>query len=182
MGLRLSKEPTEELQEGPSCITSSKLHARQASIRVKSKQPMPDHNELERRFTKVLVSWLTKRRKRVCSALQTRPWCELCWKNCVLANAVFKMFLWVFSQLRFLRAVFARDAKTTTFCDLLWPPATALSYFTVTPQTKIVFLLKIGKRIKITRDLIGFLPVLYFKRKRHKFAPLCALNEIDLPI
>jgi hypothetical protein len=41
-------------------VISSKLHGRQASIRqstirAKSKQPMPDPNELERRFTKVLV-------------------------------------------------------------------------------------------------------------------------------
>lgn len=33
----------------------SKHHARQASIRVKSK-PMPDPSELEKRFGKVLVS------------------------------------------------------------------------------------------------------------------------------
>lgn len=60
MGMALSKENT----SGPdteSVIPSSKLHGRQASIRQstikpKAKQPMPDPHELERRFTKVLVS------------------------------------------------------------------------------------------------------------------------------
>lgn len=36
-------------------VISSKHNARQPSIRIKSKQPMPDPLELEMRFTKVLV-------------------------------------------------------------------------------------------------------------------------------
>lgn len=60
MGLSISKEEQPPPQQGPpdkpESVISSKHHARQASIRVKSKQPMPDPNELERRFTKVLVS------------------------------------------------------------------------------------------------------------------------------
>lgn len=60
MGMALSKENTSG-QDTESVIPSSKLHGRQASIRQstikpKAKQPMPDPNELERRFTKVLVS------------------------------------------------------------------------------------------------------------------------------
>lgn len=56
----MSKENT-SAQDTESVIPSSKLHGRQASIRQstikpKAKQPMPDPNELERRFTKVLVS------------------------------------------------------------------------------------------------------------------------------
>lgn len=39
-----------------SVLSSSKHNARQSSIRIKCKQPMPDPSELERRFTKVLVS------------------------------------------------------------------------------------------------------------------------------
>lgn len=62
MGMALSKENTSG-QDTESVIPSSKLHGRQASIRQstikpKAKQPMPDPNELERRFTKVLVSLL----------------------------------------------------------------------------------------------------------------------------
>ncbi|KAK9730257.1 Diaphanous GTPase-binding Domain [Popillia japonica] len=60
MGLSISKEEQPPPQQGPpdrpESVISSKHHARQASIRVKSKQPMPDPNELERRFTKVLAS------------------------------------------------------------------------------------------------------------------------------
>lgn len=61
MGMALSKENT-SVQDTESVIPSSKLHGRQASIRQstikpKAKQPMPDPNELERRFTKVLVSF-----------------------------------------------------------------------------------------------------------------------------
>lgn len=66
MGLTQSKEgsldqlqPQEQHQQNRD--VSSKLHGRQASIRqstikAKSKQPMPDPSELERRFTKVLAS------------------------------------------------------------------------------------------------------------------------------
>nr|CAI5853392.1 unnamed protein product [Callosobruchus analis] len=57
MGLTVSKESS-STQEAESCL-SPKLHSRQASIRQstikpKSKHPMPDPIELERRFTKVL--------------------------------------------------------------------------------------------------------------------------------
>jgi hypothetical protein len=60
MGLGVSKEGPCQEPERPESVISSKLHGRQASIRqstirAKSKQPMPDPNELERRFTKVLV-------------------------------------------------------------------------------------------------------------------------------
>ncbi|XP_022920232.1 formin-like protein [Onthophagus taurus] len=64
MGSAISKGEQQQqpsaLHPGPSdkteSVISSKHHARQASIRVKSKQPMPDPNELEKRFTKVLAS------------------------------------------------------------------------------------------------------------------------------
>ncbi|KAK9892895.1 hypothetical protein WA026_022577 [Henosepilachna vigintioctopunctata] len=63
MGLSLSysKEPSIEEPDRPESVISSKLHGRQASvrqstIRPKQKQPMPDPSELEKRFTKVLVS------------------------------------------------------------------------------------------------------------------------------
>jgi hypothetical protein len=61
MGLGVSKEGPCQEPERPESVISSKLHGRQASIRqstirAKSKQPMPDPNELERRFTKVLAS------------------------------------------------------------------------------------------------------------------------------
>lgn len=64
MGMISSKESPPALEatpDRPESIISSKMHGRQASvrqstIRAKSKQPMPDPNELERRFTKVLVS------------------------------------------------------------------------------------------------------------------------------
>ncbi|KAJ8952117.1 hypothetical protein NQ318_018452 [Aromia moschata] len=62
MGLAISKEasPARDADRADSVI-SSKLHGRQASIRqstikAKAKQPMPDPNELERRFTKVLLA------------------------------------------------------------------------------------------------------------------------------
>lgn len=66
MGIISSKESPPALEsapERPESVISSKMHGRQASvrqstIRAKSKQPMPDPNELERRFTKVLVSFL----------------------------------------------------------------------------------------------------------------------------
>lgn len=51
--------------ESPNTTSSEPIktqhHVRQASIRAK--QPMPDPNELERRFTKVLVC--QKRKKRI---------------------------------------------------------------------------------------------------------------------
>lgn len=63
MGLNLSylKESSSEETERPESVISGKLHGRQASvrqstIRPKQKQPMPDPHELEKRFTKVLVS------------------------------------------------------------------------------------------------------------------------------
>lgn len=61
MGLGVSKEDSSGEPETPESVISSKLHGRQASIRqstikAKSKQPMPEPTELERRFTKVLVS------------------------------------------------------------------------------------------------------------------------------
>ena len=64
MGLGLSKEGPCQEPERPESVISAKLHGRQASIRqstirAKSKQPMPDPSELERRFTKVLVSRVT---------------------------------------------------------------------------------------------------------------------------
>nr|XP_023011554.1 formin-like protein CG32138 isoform X1 [Leptinotarsa decemlineata] len=60
MGITVSKEALPEADR-PDSVISSKLHGRQASIRqstikAKEKQPMPDPNELERRFTKVLAS------------------------------------------------------------------------------------------------------------------------------
>lgn len=58
MGLLYSKEepPVQHnMPDRPESIISSKHQARQSSIRVKSKQPMPEPSELERRFTKVLV-------------------------------------------------------------------------------------------------------------------------------
>lgn len=61
MGLGVSKEASSAPEpDRADSVISSKLHGRQASIRqstikAKAKQPMPDPNELERRFTKVLV-------------------------------------------------------------------------------------------------------------------------------
>lgn len=59
MGLPFTKDASEDVEERPE--PGSKLHGRQASIRqstirAKAKQAMPDPGELERRFTKVLVS------------------------------------------------------------------------------------------------------------------------------
>lgn len=34
-------------------------HVRQASVRSRAAQPMPDHNELDTRFAKVLVSFIS---------------------------------------------------------------------------------------------------------------------------
>ncbi|XP_018568312.1 formin-like protein CG32138 isoform X1 [Anoplophora glabripennis] len=62
MGLGVSKEASSAPEpDRADSVISSKLHGRQASIRqstikAKAKQPMPDPNELERRFTKVLAS------------------------------------------------------------------------------------------------------------------------------
>ncbi|KAK5644344.1 hypothetical protein RI129_005644 [Pyrocoelia pectoralis] len=61
MGLLTSKEEPaiqqNNLSDRPESIISSKYgHGRQPSIRAKSKRPMPDPNELERRFTEVLAS------------------------------------------------------------------------------------------------------------------------------
>lgn len=58
MGLMFNKEENpihHNISERPDSVISSKHNARQSSIRIKSKQPMPDPAELERRFTKVLV-------------------------------------------------------------------------------------------------------------------------------
>lgn len=67
MGLAASKESTttttnneDHDRANNDTFITSKLHGRQASIRqstirAKSKQPMPDPHELERRFTRVLV-------------------------------------------------------------------------------------------------------------------------------
>lgn len=73
MGIISSKESPPALElppERPESVASSKMHGRQASvrqstIRAKSKQPMPDPNELERRFTKVLVSYFLTTQKPV---------------------------------------------------------------------------------------------------------------------
>lgn len=59
MGLTGSRSESPTLSAPPDCIggvtTQTKQHhVRQPSIRTK--QPMPDPNELEKRFTKVLVS------------------------------------------------------------------------------------------------------------------------------
>lgn len=67
MGILSSKEAPphqEAVPDRPESIISSKMHGRQASvrqstIRAKAKQPMPDPMELERRFTKVLVGFIT---------------------------------------------------------------------------------------------------------------------------
>ncbi|XP_060529722.1 formin-like protein isoform X3 [Cylas formicarius] len=63
MGLALTKDSStmEQETDRAESVISSKLHGRQASIRqstirTKSKQAMPEPNELERRFTKVLAS------------------------------------------------------------------------------------------------------------------------------
>ncbi|KAK4875086.1 hypothetical protein RN001_011508 [Aquatica leii] len=60
MGLLTSKEEPatqQSLSDRPDSIISSKYgHGRQPSIRAKAKRPMPDPNELERRFTEVLAS------------------------------------------------------------------------------------------------------------------------------
>lgn len=61
MGLLTSKEepaPQQCIPDRPESIISSKHHGhgRQPSIRTKSKRPMPEPIELERRFTEVLVS------------------------------------------------------------------------------------------------------------------------------
>ncbi|CAH0555956.1 unnamed protein product [Brassicogethes aeneus] len=63
MGLVASKEApmAQQQQQEVESLNSSRLHGRQASIRqstmkAKAKQPMPEPNELERRFTKVLAS------------------------------------------------------------------------------------------------------------------------------
>lgn len=67
MGLLSSKEeaPSERPESVVSSSKPTNLQPRQASIRqstikAKSKQPMPDPIELERRFTKVLVSYFLK--------------------------------------------------------------------------------------------------------------------------
>ena len=64
MGLYPSKPPLEGPSPhgtvagpaSPGASLTKHQHARQASIRVKSKQPMPAPGELEQRFAKVLVS------------------------------------------------------------------------------------------------------------------------------
>lgn len=61
MGLSISKDTSMQEPDRPDSVISSKLHGRQASvrqstIRPKTKQPMPDPGELEKRFTKVLAS------------------------------------------------------------------------------------------------------------------------------
>lgn len=63
MGIISSRETAPSLEvapERPESVISSKFQGRQASIRQtirqKAKQPMPEPNELEMRFTKVLVS------------------------------------------------------------------------------------------------------------------------------
>ncbi|KPJ19961.1 Formin-like protein CG32138 [Papilio machaon] len=53
MGLITSREPT--MLDGPVASTKSN-HVRQPSTRNRTKPPMPDRDELENRFIKVLVS------------------------------------------------------------------------------------------------------------------------------
>lgn len=54
MGLITSREQT--MLDGPVAATTKSHHARQASTRTRTKPPMPDRDELESRFIKVLVS------------------------------------------------------------------------------------------------------------------------------
>lgn len=69
MGLMTSREPelAEEVVSGvltpsPSSAISQwkpqqqNHHVRQASVRSRAAQPMPEHSELDKRFAKVLVS------------------------------------------------------------------------------------------------------------------------------
>lgn len=58
MGLITSREQT--MLDGPAASVKSH-HVRQPSTRNRTKPPMPDRDELENRFVKVLVSLVTEK-------------------------------------------------------------------------------------------------------------------------